>query len=61
MDGWIECSKELPDELEAVLVYGISENDFRLGMEVCWRYGGMWSARHTYDITHWRRLPQPPA
>lgn len=57
---WINVNDRLPDELDAVLVLGETDNNLKKGMEVCWICGGDWTGWWTKNITHWMPLPEPP-
>ena len=58
---WIPVTERLPDNLEAVLVYGESDNPTRKGFDVTWRADTLSMSWFIKNITHWQPLPPAPA
>jgi hypothetical protein len=56
---WVSVEERLPPNLQAVLVFGHCDNQYRGGFEVGWVNCDMWMT--TFVIpTHWMPLPASP-
>ena len=64
VDGWIPCSKQLPEEGEEILICVRLASGVKVEYDVCVEYDGYLYPENGYsfgkEITHWMPLPKPP-
>ena len=58
---WVSVKNKLPKEMQAVIIYGKSDNEYYQNQDIGWLNDGRWMTDTIRKVTHWMPLPPPPS